>query len=84
MEQPTRHECIDHLRLAALGIRSHCENEKVVEMHRKADDGYLEKMARRVEVFEFLAEFYERKEREHAAKASDITAESSGNQQGVA
>lgn len=63
----TRHECIDHLRRAALGIRAHCSNKWVVDMHTKAKDGYLEDQARRAVVFDWLADFYEAKEREAKA-----------------
>lgn len=65
MSQPvTRHECIDHLRRAALGIRAHIQNPKVIAMHTKADDGYLVDQERRAVVFDWLADFYEAKEAE--------------------
>ncbi len=59
-EPVTRAECVDHLRRAALGIRAHIRNDKVIEMHRKADDGYLKDQARRAEVFDALADKLQR------------------------
>lgn len=55
-EPVTRHECIDHLRRQACGIRSHIENPKVIAMHEAADDGYLRDQARRAVVFDALAD----------------------------
>jgi hypothetical protein len=64
MNEPvTRAECIDHLRRAALGIRSHLENPRVVAMHTKADDGYLADQARRAEIFDYLAAWLDDKKR---------------------
>ena len=55
-EPVTRHECIDHLRRAALGIRSHIENPRVIAMHEAASDGYIADQARRAFVFDALAD----------------------------
>lgn len=59
MSENPHAEIIDHLRRAAMGIRAHISNPKVIAMHVKADDGYLADQERRAVVFDAYADKFE-------------------------